>query len=50
MDESAPEESLVGSENERIDALGDAFLATGDPQAIEEELDEEEDPIEPMDV
>lgn len=49
MDEFSPEEGGVGPEDERIEALSDAFLAVGaDPEAIEEELDE--DPIEPMDV
>ncbi len=48
MDEFAPEGSLLNPEDERIDALSDAFLVAGDPEAIEEELDD--DPIEPMDV
>lgn len=49
MDEFAPEDSLVGPEDERIDALSDAFLAAGgDPDALEEGMEDE--PIEPMDV
>lgn len=46
MNEFAPEEILI-PEDERISALSDAFLAVGDPEAIDEDL---EDPIEPMDV
>jgi len=48
MSEFAPEESLTSPEDERVDAISDAFLVAGDPEAIEEELDD--NPIEPMDV
>lgn len=47
MNEFAPEEMLT-PEDERINALSEAFLAAGDPDVIDEELDD--DPIEPMDV
>ncbi|MDO8521621.1 MAG: hypothetical protein Q7S52_05900 [bacterium] len=47
MNEFAPEESLVTPEDGRIDAISEAFLVAGDPEAIEEELEE---PIEPVDV
>lgn len=51
MNEFAPEGFPVDPEDERIDALGEAFLAAqGDTQALDEEFDEEEGPIEPMDV
>ncbi len=49
MDEFAPEGFPEAPEDERIDALSEAFLAAGaDPQALEEEFDDE--PSEPMEV
>jgi hypothetical protein len=47
MNEFAPEETLGSLEDGRVDAISEAFLVAGDPEAIEEEL---ENPIEPMDV
>lgn len=48
MNEFAPEDFSETQEGEQIDAISEAFLAVGDPNVLDEELDE--DPIEPMDV